>query len=138
MFRKILLEYDGSDLSQRAFERCLQLAKESGKLAIVGVVRPSAVALDFGTQAILDQAQDELAAQLARLERRARLAGIEVLTQARFGDPVQEIIRAAEEGHADLIVTSCAADRRFIRRFAVPRATSRLIAKARCAVLVIR
>jgi nucleotide-binding universal stress UspA family protein len=82
--------------------------------------------------------RDQLARELGQLQRQARLAGTETRTQARLAEPVQQIIRAAEELHADLIVTGHAVPRRFMRRFAVFTATSRLIANARCAALVIR
>ncbi len=138
VFKRILLEYDDSDLTHRAFEWCLRLAGDWGShLAVIGVIRPSEAALDFGAQVVLDQRCDQLAGQIAQLQRRARLAGVEMSALIRLGDPVHETLCAAQELRADLIVAGCAA-RKLWPHFLLPTATARLIAMAHCAVLVVR
>jgi nucleotide-binding universal stress UspA family protein len=98
VFRRILLKYDGSDLAHRAFGRSPRLAAGWGsQLAVVAVIRPSEAAVDFAVQTVLDQSNEQLAAQLAQLARRARLVGIEMSALGRRGHPVREVLGAAQE-----------------------------------------
>jgi nucleotide-binding universal stress UspA family protein len=103
VFRKILLAFDGSESARTAFDRGLELvAHNSGDFAIVAVVRPSEFALDVEAQTVLENACEDLSRQLAQLQKRAQFAGVESTVMIRLGPPAQQIVRAAQEWHADL------------------------------------
>jgi nucleotide-binding universal stress UspA family protein len=138
VFRKILLAYDGSESAKKAFDRLLKLVTHSkSDIAIVAVVRPSEFALDVQAQTVLENACSDLGTQLETLQKRARFVGVESSIMIRLGHPAQQIVRAAQEWHADLIVTG--------RRVRGPWAhwllgsvSKRVLANAPCAVLVVR
>jgi nucleotide-binding universal stress UspA family protein len=135
---RVLLSYDGSQPGQRAFEYVLKLPPERrAELAILAVMRSSAFAWDFGVQSLIEGASRVLEERIAQLERRAQFAGTPTTAMVRIGHPVQEIIRAAREWHADLIVTA------YRGHFPlVPRPwdsmSNRVRAQAPCAVVIVR
>lgn len=138
VFRKILLAYDGSEPARKAFERVLQLVTHgSGDIAIVAVVRPSEFALDVEAQTVLENACSDLGTQLERLQKRAQFAGVESTVMVRLGHPAQQIVRAAQDCHADLIVTGRRGGGRLARWF-LGSVSKQVLARAHCAVLVVR
>lgn len=94
MFTNILLPTDGSDVAARAVDAGLELAKQLGaKATFVTVVRPP--------QVERAEAEQVLAAAIARAEA----AGISANGLIRTGrEPADEIIAAATESGADMIV----------------------------------
>lgn len=138
MFKKILLAYDGSEPARKAFERCLEMTKSFGaQLNVVAVVRPPDFAEDVETEALIESGRSQCNAQLARLESRADAAGIHLGTHIRVGHPAEQIIAAADEWHADLIVTGHRGKGLF-ERWLLGSVSRLVIAYAHCAVLVIR
>lgn len=138
MFRKILLAYDGSESARKAFDQLLKLVADSkSDIAIVAVIRPSEFALDVQAQAVLENACCDLGTQLDTLQKRARFAGVESTVMIRLGHPAQQIVRAAQEWHADLIVTG-RRNRQPWAHWLLGSVSKRILASAQCAVLVVR
>jgi nucleotide-binding universal stress UspA family protein len=138
VFTKILLAYDGSEPSKKAFNQCLEMAVcLKAELAIVAVIRPPEYAEDVETEAVIENAKNHFDEEFARLRSLASAAGLSPATKLRVGHPAEQIIAAADEWQADLIVTGHRGQGLFERWFL--GSISRLvIAYARCAVLVMR
>ena len=138
MFKKMLLAYDGSDPARKAFDRCLEMAKcFSAELSIVMVVRPPEFAEDVETEAIIDNARSYFDGETENLKARAGRAGLDPQSHIRIGHPAEQIIAAAEEWDADLIVTGHRG-RGLFERWLLGSVSRLVIAYARCAVMVIR
>jgi nucleotide-binding universal stress UspA family protein len=106
MFKKILLAYDGSAPAKKGFERSLEMARcFNAELCIVAVARPPEFAEDVETEAILENARSHLNSELGKLRAQACSSGVQPSLQVRVGHPAEQIIAAAEEWNADLIVT---------------------------------
>lgn len=106
--RKILVPLDGSPGSTSVLWTVGQLARaQAARVRLLRVESPvSAVyANDGRVIAYADQEYDRVALDdLQGLKRTAdELAGIEVETAVRFGDPATQIVEEAEETGADLI-----------------------------------
>jgi nucleotide-binding universal stress UspA family protein len=137
VFKRILLAYDGSEPAKRAFARALTLVTgTNGRIALVAVVRPSEFSLDFAAQPALENACGDFDSQLAELQRRARFAGVESTLMVRLGHPAQQIVRAAQEWHADLIVTGRRGGGCLTRWFR-GSVSRQILACAHCAVMVV-
>ena len=131
MFKRILLAYDGSEPAHKAFDECLEMSRRfAAELTIITVVRPPDYADDIG---------GEFQHELGKLRAQACAAGAaSPMVHVRVGnDTAEQIIAAAEECEADLIVTGQRRRARLQRW--LPRSVERTVLKsARCAVLVVR
>jgi nucleotide-binding universal stress UspA family protein len=138
MFRKILLAFDGSEPARKAFERAVEMAVCGGaELSVVVVVRPPEFAEDVETEAIIENARGHFEREIAGLEARAAAAGVTLRSAVRVGHPAEQIIAAAEDSGADLIVTGHRGKGLF-ERWLLGSVSRLVIAYARCAVLVVR
>jgi nucleotide-binding universal stress UspA family protein len=107
---KLLIAVDGSSHASRAIETAGRLAQEMPGLqaVLIHVRETTAYASEVSPfnaetlEAMLRQRQDTL---LQASVAQARLAGLGLVTaEPAMGLPAQEIVRAATEVHADLIV----------------------------------
>ena len=140
---RILVAIDFSEESNKALQYAGAFARQAGAVMIaLHVVRPIACHADYGYGPVTRQVPD------LRLLRRARRklnlfgrtvlrCGLKLATTVRSGLPHQEIIKAARELNADLIVIGTrgefACDARSLASTA-----ERVVRHAPCPVLVVR
>ena len=138
MFKKLLVAYDGSAAAVKAFERSVEMAKAfNAQLAIVVVLRPPEFAEEVETRAIIENARNRFDPEVASLQSRARLAGIDPVLYTCVGHPAEQIIATADRWEADLIVTGHRGQGLF-ERWLLGSVSRVVIAYARCAVMVVR
>ena len=138
MFKKLLVAYDGSAPSLKAFERSVDMAKVFGaQLAIVVVLRPPEFAEEVETRAVIENARNRFDPEIAGLQTRARASGIEPALYTCVGHPAEQIIATADRWGADLIVTGHRGQGLF-ERWLLGSVSRVVIAYARCAVMVDR
>ena len=108
MYKRVLIPLDGSRLAEGILPFILQIAGPLDlEVALVRVVQPVAPqAIEGTTQftvddvaARLNEAREYLAPVAADLRQR----GVRVTTDARYGQPVTEIVAAAREAGAGII-----------------------------------
>lgn len=141
LYRKIVVGYDGSENSERALERAIELASESGaKVRIVTVSDNASFILAQDAEIyskLLEEANErakhiQLSA-LAKLEN----SGVRVEGEILEGSPVNAILSSASEFKADLIVVG----RRGVRglkRFLIGSVSSAIVSNSKCDVLVVK
>ena len=110
----------------------------AAELSIVVVIRPPEFAEDVETEAVIENArahypETELASCVPGRRRQRRPTPDHI----RVGHPAEQIIAAAEEWGADLIVTGHRG-RGLFERWLLGSVSRVVIAYARCAVLVVR
>jgi nucleotide-binding universal stress UspA family protein len=136
-FETILLATDGSEYSAAAEAAALQMTRHCGaRLLITRVVltNPEYEAL---VPDRVQQAEKEAQKQLDKLADEARGEDLNVETILRHGaDPYQEVVRAANEKHADVIVMG-RRTRSDLARLMVGDSTAKVIGLASCSVLVV-
>jgi len=107
MFQAILVPLDGSDYSEQALSTGVDLSKLSGaRLILLTVVLAYKDAHVPPVERLDAQARNRAAAYLAPFVERARAASVEVKAEVAHGEPAGEIIQAARQEGADLIVMS--------------------------------
>jgi len=115
--RKILLPLDGTSRHESGLAVALELAATgASRLQLLAVVPSTAVLagpeaslarfLPGATRAMQDLAADNLREYLEGVLSRAAGQGIEATSELRRGDVAEEIVQAAADNHADLIVLS--------------------------------
>jgi nucleotide-binding universal stress UspA family protein len=145
MFKHILLPTDGSNLSQVAIQKGVQLAK-SIKAKITGIsVVPEQKYYLYQTD-IIAQENEETARQhnlqadrnLAVIEKTAKVLGVPCETLCEKGDhPYETIIKVAERKGCDLIMMA-SHGRRGLKGLLLGSETQKVLTHSRIPVLVHR
>ncbi|NMB79181.1 MAG: universal stress protein [Methanomicrobiales archaeon] len=108
MFANILVAIDGSEASQRAFDRALETAKAgNASLHAVYVVETglfSSLPADNTVEVMYNVLKNEGESVLARAKSQAAASGISLTTHIKFGHAGSELIALAEKNKADLII----------------------------------
>lgn len=134
----VLVGYDGSRFADVAFEDALDLAAVAGaRLSVVSVAIPPEPPGEVETTAVLDEATRQYEAHFADLRRRAEERGVAVDARVAIGHPADQILKAAVNLGADLIVVGHRG-RSAIRDWVFGSISRRIVAHAPCSVLVVR
>ena len=106
-YRHVLVAFDGSPDAELALDHAIALAQSNrSRLALVSVIPPPpllAWQAPGGVQGLHDAEQKELEAQLHAAADRVP-DDLPLTTRLLDGDPARAILRAAREGHHDVIV----------------------------------
>lgn len=108
VFANILVAIDGSDASQQAFDRALEIAK-AGKASlhaayIVETGLFSSLPADNTVEIMYNVLKKEGEAVVAKAKGLAAEAGVPLTTHVKFGHAGSEVITLADKIKADLIV----------------------------------
>jgi nucleotide-binding universal stress UspA family protein len=138
MFRKIVVAYDGSKEAESAFRHALEIAERfQAELLVVSIARPPEPANRVELEAVLDDARVHFEELFANLRAAARERGMNLRTEVDVGHPAEQIVRAAEREHADLIVMG-RRGKTAIQRWMLGSVSERVLRYASSPVLVVR
>ncbi len=105
MLQTILVAFDGSEQSQKAFDLGLEIAaKFNARLLVIGIVRLPEPAISVEIDAMLDRGKTHFAEEFARLTEMAKEQSVQLEAEVGIGHPAEHILRFAEDNHADMIV----------------------------------
>lgn len=108
MYRRILLAYDGSSVSDAVLRQGAELARvckaEVHLLGIVATTAAMAIAESIGPTDVLGFEQRDMQRLVDAAVQDIRGQGLSVTASIRFGDPAVEIVAYAREVDANLIV----------------------------------
>lgn len=148
MYKNILLPHDGSELSDKAMDHGIALARSlKAALTVIHVVAHRNLVLDEGVSSKLVQklesdyenlARTNAEGMLAKATARAKASGVESASLVVVGDdPYKEIIAKAGELGCDLIVMA-SHGRRGLEGLLLGSETVKLLTHCRIPVLVVR
>lgn len=138
-FDNILVAIDGSEGSDRAFAKALELAAiASGRLTALAVEGPlPAYAATIGEVEEVKREKDAFFQALVRqAQQEADRAGVALDIELRPGHAAELIVRVAGERHADLIVLGHRGH--FLRDHLLGSTADRVVEHAGCPVMVVR
>jgi nucleotide-binding universal stress UspA family protein len=139
-FQRILIAVDGSPLAAHAADVGIELARAlDGELALIFVVDPAlSYAPEGGVPAteLIKLAEQDGKRLLAEFRPRATLQG-PPLEFVQIGTPAHEIVKAAKEWPADIIVIA-SHGRSGVGRLLLGSVAEGVMRHAPCAVLVVR
>jgi nucleotide-binding universal stress UspA family protein len=99
MLRTILVFFDGSAEARKAFDLTIEIAEKfQAKVLIIGVTS------EVKAEAMLDRGQNYFGDEFLRLCDEAKQKGISCQYRFDVGDPIKQILRAAEDHNANLII----------------------------------
>lgn len=148
MYKKILVPHDGSEYSERAADRAIELARLSGaKVVFVNsTVLPSFIyTYKEAANAAINEAAEELmefsgevaTKILGDLVSRCRKKGIAASFVHKVGDPAEVILAAAKAEGADLIVIGSKGLSGLSRLRALGSVARKVSEHSRCPVLIV-
>jgi len=136
--RRILLGYDGSETSGRAFAFALDIARKyEAELHIIAVARPPDLAEDVGAEAVIEESRQHCDKMLFKLKFRLGHESIKSEFHVAVGQPAEQIVRYAEDDGIDHIVVGHRGHTLF-ERWLIGSVARQVIAYAHCAVTVVR
>jgi nucleotide-binding universal stress UspA family protein len=126
-FSRILLPYDGKEMSDIALEEAVKFARQLGsKITILYVIderysRPSAIMSFIGEKAELSETKKELrriltsaaATMLGERLKRLSESGLKAEIKVSFGTPSEEILKLADSKEFDIIIMGSRSLKRF-------------------------
>lgn len=138
MIKKILLAYDGSEPSTKAFAMAADLAgRYQAELCVLAVAQVPEFGEDVETEAVIEHSRDYHQGLLDRLKPQIDRLGIKASLQIAIGHPAQQILDYAAQQTVDLIILGHRGRGAF-DRWRLGSVTHRVISYAECAVLVVR
>ena len=138
MIRRILLGYDGSDISGDAFAFALDLSRKyEAELHVIAVARPPEFAEDVEAEAMIEYSRGQYDRMLGALRHRVVGESIKSQMHVVVGHPAEQIIRYAEGHGIDHIVVGHRGHTLF-ERWLIGSVARQVIAYAHCAVTVVR
>jgi nucleotide-binding universal stress UspA family protein len=138
MLKTILVAFDGSEQSGKAFDLGLEIAaKFKAKLLVMGIVRLPEPAISVEIDALLDSGKSHFAEEFARLGEKAKELNVQFETVVEVGHPAEHILRYAEDHHADMIVMGRRGLNR-ATRFILGSVSERVMRYAHCPVAVVK
>ncbi len=138
MISKLLVAYDGSRQSERAYNVALDLATRLGvQVIVLSVARPPEPPVAVELQAVLESATEYYEAHFKNMKEDAEKLGVEISFQVRVGHPAEQIVRMANEEKADAIVMGHRGES-LLQKWMVGSVAKRVMTYAHCTVMVVR
>ncbi len=138
MITKLLVAYDGSEQSEKAFQFALDLAsKYSAKILVIAVARPPEPPVQVEMEAALESAAEYYREHFKRLSEQTATLGIEAIFQVKVGHPAEQIVRVAKEEQADAIVMGHRGET-LLQKWLLGSVAKRVLSYAHCTVFIVR
>lgn len=136
-FEKIMFATDGSDYGADAEAVALAMTEQCGGALLITSVVITNPAAEAAAPEVIQTTEQETGALVRRIYGLAVQRGIAAETVVRRGsDPVAELVAAADEHRADVLVMGRRAGRGRMRRW-LGDSTSKAVGSAKCSVLVV-
>ncbi len=147
MYQTILIPTDGSEAAEEAVDHAVELARRfDATLHILYVVDTSAVDLSMGTEQVqrikegrlgeMKELKERISSAMARVEEKAKAAGVETVSETEAGRPHKQIATYADEQDIDLVVMS-SHGRSGVQRLLLGSVTERVLRTLKRPVLVV-
>lgn len=141
-FKKLLVAFDGSPNSQRAFEAALDLAKafrEGEAVHVISVVKPPepAEGVMADIEPIIQFGRNYYEGQFRKLREMAGGAGVQLVTEVAVGYPADQIIQYTLEKKCDMIIMGRLGKSR-IERWLLGSVAKQVSFHAPCAVMIVQ
>ncbi len=137
-FRRILVGFDGSRDSEKAFQVGLSIAETlDSQLEILAVIQPGEPATSVEGTNALEHARRHYELALRKIVESANGSIRRIETKIAVGHPANEIVKRAEQNHSDLVVVGHRGTSEF-EDLDMGSVSEHVLAYAPCPVLVTR
>jgi nucleotide-binding universal stress UspA family protein len=141
MLKRILVAFDGSEQSSKAFDFALEMFKlcagAAPEIMVLSVAQPPEPIEIVEMDAIIDSASIHYEALFARLRDKAKAQNVEISTDIVVGHPADQIIKYAAEKKADMIVVGQRGKSK-IANWLLGSVSKRVSSYASCTVTIVK
>ncbi len=138
MISKLLVAYDASEQSEKAYKLALDMASRySATMIVLSVARPPEPPVAVELEAVLENATEYFEGHFKRLKEQAAAVGINPVFEVRVGHPAEQIVHRAKEENADAIVMGHRGES-FLQKWLLGSVAKRVLSYAHCTVVVVR
>jgi nucleotide-binding universal stress UspA family protein len=138
MIGKLLVAYDGSKQSEKAYALGLDMAaKYTARVIVLSVARPPEPPVAVELEAVLENAMAFYEEHFKGMREQAQAMGIDADFLVRVGHPAEQIVHLANEEAADAIVMGHRGES-FLQRWLLGSVAKRVLSYAHCTVVVVR
>jgi len=141
MLNNILVAFDGSEQSYKAFNFALELSRlctgASPKITIISVAQPPEPADIVEVDAIIDSATQHYEKLFKGLRDKAKKSNMEIMTEVVVGHPADQIIKFATEKKNDMIIVG-QRGRSKISHWLLGSVSKRVSSYAPCTVTIVK
>jgi nucleotide-binding universal stress UspA family protein len=140
MLNKILIAFDGSDQSYKAFDFALEMSRLCGalpELTVLSVAQPPEPAGIVTEDSFLDSAAKLYEHLFKGLRDKALKKNLEVNTEVVVGHPAHEIIKYATERKSDMIIVGQRGKTK-LAKWLLGSVSKRISTHAPCTVTIVK
>lgn len=138
MIRKILVAYDGSTQSEKAYDLALDMASRySAQMIVLSVARPAEPAIAVEAQTMLESAMGYYEGHFKTMNEKALELGVEPRFEVLSGHPAERIVDFANREGIDVIIMGHRGEG-FLQRWLLGSVAKRVLSYAPCTVIVVR
>lgn len=138
MINKILVAYDGSKQSEKAYSLALDMASRySAEMIVLSVASPPEPPVALETEAVLENAAGYYEGRYKTMKENAESMGVAPRFEVRSGHPAEQIVSFADQEGIDAIVMGHRGES-FIQRWLLGSVAKRVLSYASCTVIVVR
>jgi len=139
--KKLLVAFDGSEYSMKAFDFALELSNLSPEptheIYVIAVAQPPEPADIVEVDAIIDAAREHYEELFKELQRKAREANVPVATEVTVGHPAQQIVHYADEKGCEMIIMGHRG-KTLMERWKIGSVSKRVTSYANCSVTIVK
>lgn len=141
MLNKILVAFDGSEQSYKAFDFSLEMSRlctgASPEITVLSVAQPPEPADIVEVDAIIDSATQHYEKLFQGLRERARAKNLEIKTEVVVGHPADQIVKYAAEKKCDMIIVGQRGRSR-MSKWLLGSVSKRIATYAPCTVTIVK
>jgi nucleotide-binding universal stress UspA family protein len=135
---KLLVAYDGSKQSEKAYKLALAMAsKFSARIIVLSVARLPEPPVAVELEAVLESASEYYEGHFKSMKELAKSLDIDATFEVRAGHPAEQIVHIADEEKVDAIVMGHRGES-LLQRWLVGSVAKRVLSYAHCTVIVVR
>jgi len=138
MITNLLVAYDGSCQSQKAYAFALDMAaKFSAPVTVLSIARPPEPPVAVELKAVLENATEYYQSHYQTMQQQAATAGVQVAFEVRVGHPAEQIVHMADQQKMDAIVMGHRGES-LLQKWLLGSVAKRVLSYAHCTVIVVR
>lgn len=137
--KKILVAYEGSDYSNKAYAAALEIAAPlQAEIFVLSIVELPDLPVDANSETFVESVTNYYKKMFSALRPRAVAAAVTAHFEILIGRPADTIVSFAEVNQIDLIIMGTRTGRSFINKIILGSVAKQVVEYASCSVMVVR